>query len=296
MKRVFIGLLAWVAALAAAQAEVNVVATTSSMGMLARTVGGDAVTVTVLAPPDRDAHFLQARPSMMAALRRADLLVAVGAELEVGWLPAALQGAANPRINPGQRGYFEAAAQVELIGSGGAADRSLGDVHPAGNPHINLDPERMARVARILAERLATLDAARAEHYRAHAEAFAVQVETRLPRWRERVAGAPGVVLHHKDADYLMKELGVAILGYVEAIPGIPPSAHHLSSLVEALRGQPGVILHARHQPAQGAQFLGRNLNWPVKALPIDPPIEAGAEEYFALIEAWVEAIAAGRP
>jgi zinc/manganese transport system substrate-binding protein len=116
-------------------AAVNVVATTSSMGMLARTVGGDAVKVTVLSPPDRDAHFLLARPSMMVALRRADLLVAVGAELEVGWLPAAIQGASNPKILPGQPGYFEGAAQIELIDVGQAADRSKGDVHPMGNPH-----------------------------------------------------------------------------------------------------------------------------------------------------------------
>ena len=117
-----------------AGAALNVVATTSSMGMLARAVGGEAVKITVLSPPDRDAHYLLARPSMMVALRRADLLVAVGADLEVAWLPEALRGASRPEDLPGQSGYFEGAAQIDLIETGQAADRARGDVHPAGTP------------------------------------------------------------------------------------------------------------------------------------------------------------------
>lgn len=117
----------------------EVVATTASMGMLARTVGGPQVRVTELAPPERDAHQLQARPSMIRALRDAQLLVAVGAELEIGWLPAAIAGAANPAIQPGRSGYFEAAAQVPLLETGQSADRAHGDVHAAGNPHVNLE-------------------------------------------------------------------------------------------------------------------------------------------------------------
>jgi hypothetical protein len=146
----------------AAQAAwaLNVVATTASMGMLAREVGGAAVKVDVLAAPDRDPHMLQAKPSMMRALRDADLVVAVGAELEMGWLPAAINGAANPRLLPGRDGYFEAAAQVPLLDAGQAADRAHGDVHPAGNPHVNLDPQRMAQIARALAERMSKLEPA----------------------------------------------------------------------------------------------------------------------------------------
>lgn len=133
----------------------QVVATTASMGMLARTVGGPQVQVSELAPPDRDAHMLQARPSMLRALRDAQLVVAVGAELEIGWLPAAISGAANGAIAPGRPGYFEAAAQVPLLDAGLAADRAQGDVHPGGNPHVNLDPLRMAAISKALAERLA---------------------------------------------------------------------------------------------------------------------------------------------
>jgi zinc/manganese transport system substrate-binding protein len=294
MCKYFVGAALFLMA-ASAQAALNVVATTTSMGMLAETVGEDAVKVTVLAPPDRDAHFLQARPSMMVALRRAALVVAVGAELEVGWLPAALQGAANPRINPGQPGYFEAAAQVELIDVGGPADRALGDVHPAGNPHVNLDPERMAQIALALARRLGELAPAHAVRFEANAERFADRIAERLPRWRSLVADAPGVLLYHKDAKYLTERLGVPVLGYIEPIPGVPPSAQHLQGLARGLEGRQGVVLHAIYQPTQGPSFMGRTLGWPVHGLPTDPPLDATAHDYLEMIDRWVEAIATGK-
>ncbi len=279
----------------AAFAKTQVVATTTSMGMLARTLGGDAVRVITLVPPDRDAHYLVARPSMMMELRRADLLVAVGAELEVGWLPAAIQGSANPRIAPGRPGYFEAAAQVSLIDAGGPADRSLGDVHPAGNPHVNMDPVRFVEVARALAKRLASMQPAAAERIQANADELARKVEQRLPQWRAQVEGAPGVVLFHKDANYLMELLGVAILGYIEPLPGIPPTARHLQGLVSELQGRKGVVLHANYQPSQGPDFVARTLGWPVASLPIEPPLNASADDYLKLIDSWVEAIARGK-
>lgn len=270
----------------------EVVATTASMGMLARTVGGPQVRVTVLAPPDRDPHQLQAKPSMMRALRDADLVVAVGAELEVGWLPPALDGAANPRVLPGRIGYFEAAAQVPLIDAGQPADRARGDVHPAGNPHVHLDPVRMATIARALAERLARLDTARAADYRARAEAFARAVEARLPAWRAQVAGSAGAVLYHKDGIYLLDRLGLPLLGTLEPVPGVPPSARHLNALISELRGRRGVVLHQPYQPAQGPNRLGEALDWPVVVVPMEPAADADAEGYFRLIEQWLAALA----
>lgn len=277
--------------------QLEVVATSSSLGMLAREIGGERVAVTVLAPPDRDLHDLQARPSMMRALRGADLLVAVGADLEIGWLPAALQGAANPDIQPGQPGYFEAAAQIELMDAGVPADRARGDVHPAGNPHFNLDPLRMARVAEALAARLGELDPAGRDAYRRRAEAFAAAVRSRLPEWKARAAGAPGAVLYHPDGDYLLQLLEVPILGYLEPVPGIPPTARHLKQLVEQLQGRPGVILRQAYQPARGPERLAEALGWPVAVVALEPPLEAGAQGYFALIDQWVDALAsAGAP
>ncbi len=273
----------------------NVVATTASMGLLAREVGGAAVEVAVLAPPDRDPHTLQAKPSMMRALRDADLVVAVGAELEAGWLPAALQGAANPRILPGRLGYFEAAAQVPLLDADQPADRARGDVHPMGNPHIHLDPQRMARIARALAERMSRLAPDQAGQFHAGAERFARAVEARSPGWRERAAGAPGAVLYHKDGDYLLAFLGVPVMGYIEPLPGVPPTARHLESLIQNLKGKRGVVLHHTYQSAQGPRRVAESLGWPVRVVPMEPAADSRAEGYFQLIDAWVAALAAGR-
>jgi len=281
----------------AAQAAwaLNVVATTASMGMLAREVGGAVVKVSVLAAPDRDPHMLQAKPSMMRALRDADLVVAVGAELEMGWLPAAINGAANPRILPGRDGYFEAAAQVLLLEGGQVADRAHGDVHPAGNPHVNLDPTRMAAVARALAERMTKLAPAQAAAFRAGAQRFAAAVEQRVPGWQARAAGSPGGVLFHKDGNYLFALLSLPILGYIEPVPGVPPSASHLNSLTTKLKGQRGVILHHAYQPAQGPQLLASKLGWQVVVVPLEPAKEADAAAYFQLIDTWVAALASAK-
>ena len=278
-----------------ASAALNVVATTSSMGVLVKAVGGDAVRLTVLAPPDRDVHVLQARPNMMVALRNAGLLVAVGAELEVGWLPAALKGAGNGGVLPGSPGYFEAAAQVPLLEGGRAADRAQGDVHPMGNPHVYMDPERMAQVAAALAERLATLDPAGAAGYRSGAAAFRKAVDARVPAWKAKAAGAGGIVAFHKDVVYLAALLGVPVAGYVEPLPGIPPTAAHLSDLTTRLKGKKGVILYTDFQPGKGPEFLSRNLGWPQVRLPLEPPVGATAEEYLKLIDRWVDAVASGK-
>ena len=279
----------------AAAAALNVAATTSNVGMLARVVGGDAVAVTVLAPPDRDPHVLQARPSMMIALRNADLLVAVGAELEIGWLPAALQGASNPKLLPGQPGYFEAAAQVPLAEKSGAADRSGGDVHPMGNPHVFMDPVRMEAIARALAGSLARLDPKNEAKFRANAEAFAKSVEERLPGWKQAAAGAGGVVLYHKDANYLMALLGIPVLGYVEPLPGIPPTAQHLSELIGRLKGRKGLVLFTDYQSSQGPEKIASALGWKATRLSIEAGTKADAKAWLEMIDAWVRAAASGR-
>jgi len=291
--RILIAVIFSFAAQAAWAASVlNVVATTASMGMLAREVGGAAVKVEVLAAPDRDPHMLQAKPSMMRALRDADLVVAVGAELEMGWLPAAINGAANPRLLPGHDGYFEAAAQVSLLDAGQSADRAHGDVHPAGNPHVNLDPRRMAQIARALAERLAKLEPAQTAAFRAGAQRFSAAVEQRVPGWQAQAAGSPGGVLFHKDGNYLFALLGLPILGYVEPVPGVPPTASHLNSLTAKLKGQRGVILHHAYQPAQGPQLLASRLGWKTAVVALEPAKEADAAAYFQLIDSWVTALA----
>jgi len=269
-----------------------VVASSSSTGMLVREVAGDQVKLQILAPPDRDLHYLQARPSMIRALRHADLVTALGAELEVGWLPLAIQQAANPKILPGRHGYFEAAAQVDLLEPGGAADRALGDVHPVGNPHLNMDPVRMARVGLALAERLTQLDPTHAADYRRRAQAFQAKVDQRLPQWRSRTEGAPGVVSFHRDVDYLLDRFQVPLLGTLEPVPGVPPTAAHIRQLTQDLRGRRGVILFTDYQPAQAPEALAEALGWPTARLPLEPPLDADGAAYLAHMDHWMEALA----
>jgi zinc/manganese transport system substrate-binding protein len=292
MKRLYQLLAAALTLLAMPAFALDVVATSPSMGALVRTVAPSAE-LTVLAGPDRDLHRLQATPSMMQALRGADLVVAIGAELEVGWLPAASARAANPAILPGREGYFEAAAQVPLLDSGGTADRSLGDVHPAGNPHVDLDPVRMAQVADALAARLAQLDPAGADRYRANARRFADAVDQRVPQWQQRLDAAPGVVLYHRDAIYLLDRFGVPLLGTVEPVPGVPPSGRDIRQLASKLAGRSGIIIHAPYQSPKAAHKLGRDLGWPVEELPLEPPVSADGNGYLEHIDRWVVTIAA---
>jgi zinc/manganese transport system substrate-binding protein len=245
----------------------------------------------VLAGPEQDLHMLQAKPSMIRALRGADLVVAVGAELEMGWLPAASSSAANPAILPGREGYFEAAAQVPLLDVGGTADRARGDVHPAGNPHVDLDPVRMAQVADALGERMARLDSANAALPRQR-RALRRGRRQRMPGWQAQLADAPGVVLYHRDAIYLLDRFDVPLLGTIEPVPGVPPSGRDLRNLAGKLRGRDGVIIHAPYQSPKGPRKLGRELGWPVQMLPLEPPVNADGDGYLRHIDRWVSAIA----
>ena len=291
MRKIMTALMVLCVSSLMAAAQLRVTATVPNMGMLAREVGGEAVQVRVMASPDRDAHYLEARPSMMAALRRADLVVSVGAELEIGWLPAAIRGANNRRVQPGRPGYFEAARKVDLLQDGKPADRALGDVHPAGNPHVYFDPERMAVIARALAERLAALDPDHAETFRRNADAFARKVDARMPEWREQVQDAAGALAYHSDPDYLLAALNVPLLGHIEALPGIPPTASHLRSLIQDLSGQSGVIWTVRFQPARPGEHLAAQLGWPTFHLPSQVAMDADAEAYFEMIDRWVKTL-----
>jgi zinc/manganese transport system substrate-binding protein len=297
MKATILSTLALLLGSTLAQAAIPVVATTTSTEMLLREIGGNEVSITTLAAPDRDAHTLQVKPSMMRALRSARLVVAMGAELEIGWLPLAISSSANPGVLPGTDGYFEVAAQVPLLDVKGAAaaDRAKGDVHPMGNPHVQMDPLRMADAGVALAERLARIDPAHATEFRAHAQAFKQAVAAKLPQWQQQVAGAPGAVIYHKDGDYLMARLNLPVLGYVEPLPGMPPTASHLAGLVNRLKGSKGVILHTVFQSNSGIATLAGQLGWQAYALPLDPPSGANGAAYLAMVEQWVKALASAK-
>lgn len=286
------GLLLFVLSAANVQAgALNVVATTATMGMLAREIGADKVEVRVLAAPDRDPHYLDARPAFMAALRRADLLVEKGAGLEEGWLPAALTGAANPRLNTGRPGHFRASDSLHLRRSITMDGPNLGHVHGEGNPHFQLDPQRVAAVAAPLADRLGELLPA----YREEFEHRARMVRARILEHVETIAAQvePGqrFVAYHEDIDYLEEWLPVEVAGYLEPLPGIPPTARHLRGLADTLRDGPkGVVLHAIYQPARGADWLATEIGWSRRTLPMEPPADGGLDDYLELMQVWAAA------
>ncbi len=274
----------------------QVVATTPSLAMLANEIGGDAVRVEVLSQPDEDVHYIQARPSLVPRLRKADLLLAVGAQLEAGWLPTLVNNAGNARLLPGGPGYFEAASVVELIGRGETDNLHLrGHTHPDGNPHFALDPIRLGQVGQVLAERLASLDVAHAERFRQAAGEVAKRLASWVDDVRPRLTGAPGAVFYHRDGVYLLERFGLPVLGQLEPIPGVPPTAAHLESLRARLAGKPGVMIFPPFYPSAGPDKLAGLLGWKSVQLPLEPR-EPTLAAYLRLLDEWVAALAGARP
>lgn len=269
----------------------RVAATVPNMGMLVREIGADRVLVHVMAPPNRDAHFLEARPSMMRHLRRAELVVSVGADLEIGWLPAAIRGANNRRVQQGQLGYFAAADFVTLLEAGQKADRAMGDVHPVGNPHVDFCPARMTNVADALAERLGALRPQYAEEFKDRANAFRERADSFMLAWRQRLSDTLGVLAYHSDYSYLLDSFEIPRHGTIEPLPGIPPTASHLRSLMHRLRDQEGIIWITNFQPSRPANRLAGELGWKVAQQPVQVGLEATVDDYFEMIDQWLQTL-----
>lgn len=242
MKRWIFSLLVMVsAALATARAHaaLRVVATTPDLAAVATAVGGQRVEVTALALPTQDPHWVDARPHLALDLARADVLIAVGAELEIGWLPNLQKGSRNGKIQSGAPGYVDCSGFVTLLEvSGKRADRAAGDVHPSGNPHYMLDPRAAERVAVGLGKRFAALDPDGRAAYLDNTKRFVAELRSARRRWEERLARARGleIVTYHKSLSYLADWLGLEVIDQVEPRPGIPPNPGHVSHLIELAR------------------------------------------------------------
>ncbi len=224
----------------AAARKLRVVTTTSDLAALAATVGGDRVEVEALAKGYQDPHFVDAKPSFLVKLQKADLFVEVGRELEIGWAPGLLNNARNPKIVPGQRGHLDASEQIPLLEVRSGATRAEGDVHPFGNPHYWLDPENGRIIARSIATRLAALSPEGAPAFRANLAAFERALDARKATWLQqaKASGLTGskVVTYHRSWSYFAKAFGFSVIGFVEPKPGIPPSAGHVQQLIRAMK------------------------------------------------------------
>jgi ABC-type Zn uptake system ZnuABC Zn-binding protein ZnuA len=283
------------ATLAPAADRLRVVATTPDLASLARAVGGDAVEVTALAREGEDPHFVDPKPSFIRTLNQADVLVEGGASLEAGWLPPLLEGARNPRIATGAPGRIVASDGITLLDTPARLDRSLGDVHPTGNPHFLLDPVRAEAVARAIARALCTIDAARCAGYEVGAARLAASIDAKVPAWRSALAPLAGtkVVTYHKNYDYLAERFGFEVMGTLEPKPGLPPSPSHLAELVPRMQAA-GVrlVLVEPYRSRQTADFVAEKTGARVVVLPIMPGSEDGGD-YVAFIDHDVRELAA---
>ncbi len=279
-----------------AQAALKILATTTDWASLATELGGDRVNVYAATSALQDVHRVDAKPSLIARARTADLVIATGAELEIGWLPVLVQESGNARIQPGSPGYFEIAAQLSLLEVPSQLDRSLGDIHPQGNPHIQLDPHNISLAAKALTARLSALDPAGAQYYAQRGGDFDARWQQAIHGWETRAAVLKGVpvVVMHRDQVYLCHWLGLTEVAAIEPKPGVPPSAGYLGQLVTKLTAAPPrlIMLNAYNDP-KAANWLADRVHAPVVVLPFSVGGTPEAKDLFGLFDDTVNRLVA---
>ena len=271
-----------------AYAALNVLATVPEWGALAEELGGDKVKVSVATNALQDPHHVEAKPSLIARAHNADLVIATGAELEVGWLPMVLLQAANPKVQPGKPGYLEATRFVPLLEKPARLDRADGDVHPGGNPHIQTDPRNIARVAVPLAARLAELDPPNAAFYQARAKAFADKWSGAIAKWEQQAAplrGAP-ILVQHKAFTYLEAWLGLKQVAALEPKPGVEPTTAHLSEVLATLQRTPvKMVIRAAYQSDRASQWIAERAKINAVMLPFTVGGDDAAKDLYGLFD-----------
>ncbi len=271
-----------------AQAALNVFACEPEWASLAEAVGGDRVKVYSATGGRQDPHHIEARPSLIAKTRRADLLFCTGAELETGWLPVLMRKAGNPGILPGKPGYLMAADHLPLLDKPQSLDRSRGDVHAAGNPHVHLNPHHILKVAQVLTQRLQQLDEAHRDDYRALLASFSTRWQAAIGEWERQAQPLKGTAfaVHHKSWVYLADWLKLDMSTTLEPYPGVPPSAEHLSRLLEVGR-QKNIrrIFYSSHSNPRAARWLSERSGIPAVELPYTVGGSEQVTDLFSLFD-----------
>lgn len=271
-----------------AHADLNIFACEPEWGALAQEIGGNKVTVYNATTGLQDPHHIEARPSLIAKARQADMLVCTGAELEIGWLPLLLSKSGNAAIQEGQSGHFLAAQHVQLLDIPVKVDRSMGDVHADGNPHIQTDPRRIAQVAKTLAERMAQADSANAAHYQQGYTSFNNRWQQAMQGWQSKAASLRGktIVVHHKSWVYLQDWLGLQEISTLEPKPGVPPTTAHLASVLQQLQTTPAsMVIYSAYQNPRSAQWLSGKAGIPAVLLPSTVGGTPEASDLFKLFD-----------
>lgn len=291
MKRTLLALLlTLLAANAFAARKLNVVTTTNDLASLTREVGGDLVTVTSIARGYQDPHFVESKPSYLLLLKSADLLEVIGLDLEISWLPPLIDQSRNPKIRPGSTGYLDVSRGVEILDRpSGAVNRSMGDVHPLGNPHYWLDPANAVRMAIQIAKKLEELQPANAAVFRRNLNTFKSRLNEADKRWRAALAPYRGakIVTYHNSWPNFMRRYGLNVVGYVEPKPGVPPSPSHTFALIQRMKEQrvKAIVMEPyfdKKTPQSVAERTGAKL---VVLYPSVGGAKSGTDDYFALFD-----------
>jgi zinc/manganese transport system substrate-binding protein len=278
-------------------AAINILATTPEWGALATEIAGDKAGIYVATTALQDIHHIEAKPSLLARARHADLLIATGAELEIGWLPVLQRESGNRKIQEGSPGYFEASRVLNLLDVPASADRSMGDIHPFGNPHVHLDPRNLLKVASALTQRLGEIDSANKEVFEARNRAFQEKMNEAIKRWETMAVPLKGlpVIVHHQDQKYLLYWLGMKEIAALEPKPGIPPSTGHLSDLLQNLQRSPAkLILRNAYNDPKPSAWLAERSKIPLVTLPYTVGGSKTAKDLFSLFDDSIAQLLAG--
>ncbi|HXR87448.1 MAG TPA: zinc ABC transporter substrate-binding protein [Stellaceae bacterium] len=282
---------------AEAQAALNVFACEPEWGALAKVIGDNDVDVFTATTALQDPHQIQARPALISRLRNADLLVCTGAELEIGWLPVLLRQASNGKVQPGQPGYFEATSVINLLEKPSRLDRAEGDIHPAGNPHIQTDPRNMRVVAAALAKKLAGLDSAHAAGYQQREQAFDQTLGAAMTRLQAQAAPLKGVafVSYHKSWVYLAGWLNMTEAANIEPKPGVPPGSAYIAELLDKIPSlKTRMIVYAAYEDPKPSQFVAEKSHLPAVMLPFTVGGDDAAKDIIGFYQDTVNRLLAG--
>jgi zinc/manganese transport system substrate-binding protein len=272
-----------------AQGKLNVMASTEDLASLAREVGGEKVNVESIAKGYQDPHFVEAKPSFILKLQKADLLIAVGRELEIGWLPPLMQQSRNNRIQPGAPGYLDASLSAIILEiPTGQITRAMGDVHPLGNPHYWLDPENGKRVAKEIADKLSELRPNDKAYFSQRLDDFTMRLDAAEKRWLAMMAPYKGmkVVTYHRSFPNFAERFGLDIVGYVEPRPGIPPTPQHTLDLINEMKRQNvKLVLVEPYFDLKTPNSIGQQTGAEVLVMPPSVGGVKEASDYFKLFD-----------
>jgi zinc/manganese transport system substrate-binding protein len=291
MKTIISILIAWLAvsSSAFAQGKLNVIATTEDLASIGREVGGDRIAIESLARGYQDPHFVEAKPSFILKLQRADLLIVVGRELEIGWLPPLIQQSRNGKIQPGAAGYLDASLGATILEiPTGQITRAMGDVHPLGNPHYWLDPENGKRVAKAIADKLSELRPKEGAYFQQQFDSFSMRLDAAEKKWVALMAPYKGtkMVTYHRSFPNFAERFGMNIIGYVEPRPGIPPTPQHTLDLITEMKRQNvKLVVVEPYFDLKTPNAIGRDTGAEVLVV---PPSVGGTKEvtdYFKLFD-----------